>query len=238
MGHPYWPLFDLEIRTPRIVLRYVDDDLAVELAALAAKGIHDPSTMPFSIPWTDAEPGGDLERSSLQWFWRGRAELKAERWDINLAVICDGNVVGTGGLVADDFPTMRSIETGSWLGREFQGRGIGKELRAASLHLIFAGFDADYATTGAWHDNAASLGVTRGLGYTEVGRRRARRRTQPDTLIGFEMARLHWETIRRDDIDLAGIEAVREQLATARPDLESLTEDGDQLGEGGAEVAE
>ena len=106
------------------------------------------------------------------------------------------------------------------------------------MHLIFAGFDADYATTGAWHDNAASLGVTRGLGYTEVGRRRARRRTQPDTLIGFEMARLHWETIRRDDIDLAGIEAVREQLATARPDLESLTEDGDQLGERGAEVAE
>jgi RimJ/RimL family protein N-acetyltransferase len=238
MAHPYWPLFDLEVRTPRIVMRYVDDDLAVELAALAAKGIHDPSTMPFSIPWTDAAPGGELERESLQWFWRGRAELKPVRWDFNLAVICDGIVVGTGGLVAEDFPTMRSIETGSWLGREYQGQGIGKELRAASLHLIFAGFDADYATTGAWHDNAASLGVTRALGYTEVGRRRARRRDKPDTLVGFEMPRRHWETIRRDDIEVIGIDAVREQLGTARPDLESLAKEGDELGERSAEVAE
>ena len=43
MGHPYWPLFDLEVRTPRITMRYVDDDLAVEMATLAAKGIHDPA---------------------------------------------------------------------------------------------------------------------------------------------------------------------------------------------------
>ena len=31
------------------------------------------------------------------------------------------------------FRTLRTFETGSWLGREFQGRGIGKEMRAATL---------------------------------------------------------------------------------------------------------
>ena len=40
MAHPYWPLFDLVVRTPRLVLRYVDDALAVDLATLAASGIH------------------------------------------------------------------------------------------------------------------------------------------------------------------------------------------------------
>jgi RimJ/RimL family protein N-acetyltransferase len=216
MGHPYWPLFDLEVRTPRITMRYIDDDLAFELVELAAKGIHDPATMPFGIPWTDVEPP-ELQRQSLQFYWRGRAELTPDRWSLGFAVLVDDVVVGGGGLVSDDFPVMRGVETGSWLGREHQGQGIGKELRAASLHVIFEGFDADVAATGAWHDNTASLGVTRSLGYTETGRRRARRRDRPDTQIGFEMPRAHWETIRRDDIELIGIEPVREFLGTARP---------------------
>lgn len=62
----YWPLFDLEVRTPRLTLRYVDDDLAEQLATLAAGGVHDPSFMPFSTPWTDAPPG-ELERNTVQY---------------------------------------------------------------------------------------------------------------------------------------------------------------------------
>ena len=49
MSHPYWPLFDLEVRTTRLTLRYVDEALAVELAELHG-GIHDPATMPFCGP--------------------------------------------------------------------------------------------------------------------------------------------------------------------------------------------
>jgi hypothetical protein len=41
--------------TPRLELRYVDDELGAELAELATQGIHDPGFMPFSVPWTDAE---------------------------------------------------------------------------------------------------------------------------------------------------------------------------------------
>ena len=51
-----WPLFDLGVTTPRLSLRYVTDDLGEELAELAAQGIHDPVTMPFSEPWTDVAP--------------------------------------------------------------------------------------------------------------------------------------------------------------------------------------
>ena len=35
MGHPYWPLFDLVIRTPRLELRPPTDDDVVAIVALA-----------------------------------------------------------------------------------------------------------------------------------------------------------------------------------------------------------
>lgn len=211
MGHPYWPLFDLEVRTPRLTLRYLDDALGVEVAALGARGVHDPEVMPFSVPWTDAE-SPYLERGSFQFWWRSRAETTPEHWTLNFAVIVDDVVVGAGGLGASEFAVLRSFETGSWLGREHQGRGIGTELREAALHLGFAGFGAEFATTGAFADNAPSLGVTRHLGYQPEGSRRVVRRGEPADLLGFTMPRSHWETIRRDDITLHGIEPARDLL--------------------------
>ncbi len=210
-----WPLADLQVVTPRLVLRYVSDELGEQLAALAAKGIHDPATMPFSEPWTDV-PSPQLERNALQFYWRNRAELSPARWNLDLAVLVDADVVGMCSVHAEAFPQNRSLTTGSWLGRAFQGRGLGKEMRQAALHLIFAGFDADLAVTRAWHDNTASLGVTRSLPYIETGTTVETRRDQPDTMVRFEMTSRQWATIRRDDIRLVGIEAVRTQLETAR----------------------
>jgi RimJ/RimL family protein N-acetyltransferase len=217
MAHPHWPLFDLEVRTPRLTLRPVTDDMAVELAALAAQGIHDPARMPFGIPWTRAE-SPELERRALQFHWRCRADMSAERWSINFAVVVDGDVVGSTGLMADDFPRLRQFETGSWLGRAYQGRGIGTEMRLATLAVGFDGFEAEWATTGAWHDNAASLGVTSRLGYSPTGHRRMVRNDQaPDVLLAFEMSRAHYvEHLRRDDIELVGVEPVRELLGIGR----------------------
>lgn len=212
-----WPLADLQVVTPRLVLRYVTDEVGEQLAALAAKGIHDPATMPFSEPWTDV-PSPQLERNALQFYWRNRAELSPARWNLDLAVLADDEVVGMCSVHAEAFAQNRSLTTGSWLGRACQGRGgLGKEMRQAALHLIFAGFDADVAVTRAWHDNAASLAVTRSLPYVETGTTVETRRDQPDTMVRFEMTPRRWATIRRDDIGLVGIEAVRTQLGgTAR----------------------
>ena len=214
MAH-IWPLFDLQVVTPRLVLRYIDDELSVQLATLAAKGIHDPATMPFSEPWTDV-PSPLLERNSMQYYWRNRAETSVERWNLDLAVLVDDSVVGMCSVHAEQFPRNRSLTTGSWLGQAHQGQGLGKELRQAALHLIFAGFDADLAVTRVWHDNAASLGVTRSLPYTETGTTAEDRRDRPDTMVRFEMTSSQWATIRRDDIRLVGVEAVGEQLGTHR----------------------
>jgi RimJ/RimL family protein N-acetyltransferase len=127
-------------------------------------------------------------------------------------VLVDGQAIGSCDVGADDFSTLRQFSTGSWLGREFQGQGLGKEFRMAALTLGFDGFGAEFALTGMWHDNHPSRGVTESLGYQFEGRRRARRRDEPDEMLGYRMARTRWEHIRRNDITLHGVDRAREFL--------------------------
>ena len=171
--------------------------------------------MPFAVPWTDAV-SPELERNTVAYFRQTRAEVSTEHWDVPMAVLVDGTAVGVCAVTADGFPTRRIVSTGSWLGRRHQGRGLGREMRAAALHLIFAGFDADVARTAAWHDNAASLGVTRSLPYVQTGWSRQSRRGVLDTMLEFTMTRDQWEPMRRSDIQLVGVDAVVDQLALRR----------------------
>ncbi|HYN35192.1 MAG TPA: GNAT family protein [Ilumatobacteraceae bacterium] len=214
MGNDHWPLLDLEVRTPRLSLRYLDDVLAELLLAVAAAGVHDPATMPFTIPWTDL-PSPQMEQEAMRFYWTSRADTRPGSWNLLFAVVVDDTVIGSIDLRSNDFPRLREFGTGSWIGREFQGRGYGKELRAAALALGFDGLGAEVAHTSAWHDNAASLGVTRSLGYEPVGTKRALRRGEPDEQLTFRMSRDHWATIRRDDITLHGIDAAREFLGVS-----------------------
>jgi len=213
--HAYWPFFDLRVVTPDIELVPIDDDVATRLARLAADGVHDPGTMPFAFAWTDfASP--ELERNALRFHWRNRAELSPESWVLNFGVVVDGELVGSTGMGANGFPDSRTFETGSWLGRRFQGRGIGRRMRVATLQLGFDGFGALVATTAAFHDNAASLGVTRSLGYTHTATTRKPRRGTEDDSLSFEMARAHFDAhVRRDGVRLEGVEACLSLLGLA-----------------------
>ena len=212
MPHPYWPLFDLVVRTPRLTVRYLDDALAAELATLAAAGIHDAGAMPFAIPWTDV-PSPELERNAFRFYWQSRAETTPASWNLNFAVLEDDEVVGSTSIIANSFPAVRAFETGSWLGRRFQGRGVGTEMRVASLHLGFLGFGASTATTGAFEDNQASLGVTRKLGYQPNGVALHERRGERARSQRFLMTRQYFlEHVRRDDVEITGDAAVRDLL--------------------------
>lgn len=207
-----WPLFDLRVSTPRLSLCYLTDELGLQLAELAAHGIHDPAAMPFAEPWTDA-PAPELQRNALRYYWRCRAETCREKWDLNFAAVDRrGQVVGMCTLHAQRFPTVRTASTGSWLGLAFHRQGLGREMRQAALHLLFDGLDGRRATTRAWHDNTASLGVTRALPYTADGATEELRRTQPDTMLSFSMTRQQWRTVRRTDIELTGTGAARRFL--------------------------
>jgi RimJ/RimL family protein N-acetyltransferase len=200
-----WPLFGLRIETPRLLLRYPTDDDLDALNAVAAQGIHDPDVMPFEIPWTD-DPPDVRPRNSLQFWWAMRANWKPTRWVLNLVVREGKTIVGVQDLLGAEFAVTRQVATGSWLGAAYQGRGVGKEMRAAVLHLAFAGLGAERATSAAFEDNAASLKVSRALGYVENGDEIKVTRGQPRRAIRCILEREVWQKNRRDDIQIHGLE--------------------------------
>ena len=163
-----WPLRHLVLRTPRLELRPDDDAGLLELVEEAYHGVHPPERMPFLVPWTDTDPD-DLGRRILQHHWSVRARLDARDWTIHFLVRRGGRVVGTQGLSGKDFAATREVSTGSWLGTRHQGQGLGTEMRAAVLQLAFDHLGARTARSGAFTDNAASLAVSRRLGYREDG---------------------------------------------------------------------
>lgn len=209
MGNEYWPLFDLRILTPRLEIRLPTDDDLVTLARLASKGVHDPATMPFLYPWTD-EPSPQLERGMLQWGWRHRAEWTANNWTFNGAVVVEDKVVGVQSLSATDFAERRVLKSGSWLGLEHQGQGIGKEMRSAILAFAFDGLEAVEARSGGFADNESSLSVSRTLGYEETGRRSVIRRGVAAELVDVTLTRSKWALMKHVRVDIRGLDECRE----------------------------
>jgi RimJ/RimL family protein N-acetyltransferase len=205
-----WPLFGLRFTPPRVDMRYVDDELAGALMELAATaGVHRPDFMPFGIPWTRFEPP-KLQQQGMQHYWRVRAEVSADLWHLPFAVHVDGELVGVQDVGAQRFAVTRSVATGSWLALPHQGKGIGKEMRAAVLHLAFDSLGAEVAHTSAFADNPSSIGVTRSLGYRDNGFAIDDREGKPTKHLRFVLERGDW--VRRDDITVEGVDACRELL--------------------------
>ena len=201
----HWPLFGLRVRTPLLELRYPDDQLVAEVAELAAKGIHERGFRPFLQAW-DEVPPPHQQRNTLQHLWSTRASWTPSSWKCGLVVVADGQVVGLQTVLAESFATRRTVKTGSWLGQAHQGRGYGTEMRAAVLHLAFSGLEAVRAESGAWHDNAASLAVSRKLGYAENGDEWLVRGDEPDREVRLVLTRERWAQHRRHDIELLSLE--------------------------------
>jgi RimJ/RimL family protein N-acetyltransferase len=211
-----WPLFGLVLRTPRLELRIPSLEQLAALAELADEGVHDPAAMPFLVPWTDLPPG-ERGRSVLQYQWSRWAALSPQRWTLEFAVLDDGEPVGIQGVSGTEFAVTREVQTGSWLGRRHQGRGIGTEMRAAVLHLAFAGLGADWAVSSSATDNPASIGVSRKLGYADDG-------IQLETVRGarridqrFRLDRDAWAGRRTVPVRIEGLEPCRELLGAVSP---------------------
>lgn len=209
-----WPLFGLELRTPRLRLNPLCDDDLAELIAVARRGVHDPAVMPFASPWTDAPPD-ELPGNVLRYFWRSRAAHAPENWMLHFVVRHGGEVLGIQELMADRFAVRRVVGTGSWLGRSHQGRGYGIEMRCAVLMFAFDELGAVRAETEAFADNPASLGVTQHLGYQPNGDALLERR--PGEVAENQRFVVTAETFRRPDWSLAvaGLQACRAELGAA-----------------------
>ena len=206
MDATIWPFAALTIRTPRLELRYPDDQDLVALAHLAAEGIHDPSSMPFNVPWTRAESPA-LERGLLQFAWVRRAALTRDDWSLPFVVCDDGQPVGVQDVSATQFAVRRTVETGSWLVQRAQGRRIGTEMRAAVLHFAFAGLGAEEAFSGSYTDNPASAAVSGHNGYQPNGEEIRAREGEAARLQHWVLTRARWTPQRRDDITIDGLDA-------------------------------
>jgi RimJ/RimL family protein N-acetyltransferase len=195
----------LRLRTPALELRWPSLDDLGALAELAALGVHDPAVQPFMVAWTDASPD-ERALSTLQYHWSRWASWKPSDWVLELVVVRDGAVVGTQGIGGRDFALLREVSTGSWLGRHYQGRGIGTEMRAAVLHLAFEGLQAEHAVSGAFEDNAASLAVSRKLGYRDDGIEWHAVRDRPVLMRRLRLTRADWQAARTVPVQIHGLE--------------------------------
>jgi hypothetical protein len=65
-------------------------------------------------------------------------------------------------------------------------------MRRGVLALAFGPLQAEYAISSAWHDNHASLGVSRALGYVDNGVERHRRGDDVDDMAHLRLSRDAW----------------------------------------------
>ena len=147
-----------------LTLRWLSDDDLPALVEVVRDGVHDPGFMPFSFPWTKADPA-ELPANTLRFLWSRRAEITPDDWNLNFGVFEGERVVGVQEVTAKHFATLRVVQTGSWLGLAHQGRGIGTLMRQLACALAFDQLGAVECRSGAFTDNAASLGVSRKVGY-------------------------------------------------------------------------
>jgi RimJ/RimL family protein N-acetyltransferase len=190
-----WPLFGLRLTTPRLELRPVQDHELPSAVAAARTGIHEPGRNPFSTPWTEL-PAEELAPNMARWHWRCRAEFSPESWTLLLGIWHDDEFIGCQDVGARNFATLKTVSTGSWLKQSVQGRGLGKEMRAAVALYAFDWLGAEVAESEAASWNEASLGVSRSLGYELNGTTRKAWGSQVETV---QHVRLTPETFKRPD---------------------------------------
>jgi RimJ/RimL family protein N-acetyltransferase len=203
-----YPLLDVRVTTPRLELRGATDDLLDELAEVVRAGGTRADPAPYDDPMSFYEPDPDLRVARwLRAIWRRRGEVEPGAWRLYFVVVVDGRPVGEQTLLGVDFSTFGTVTTFSWLAADQRGRGLGREMREAVLHLAFEGLGAKEASSDAFVDNHGSNAISRRLGYEPNGVDWATRQGEPAQLNRWRLTREGWEQRRRDDVQLHGVEA-------------------------------
>jgi RimJ/RimL family protein N-acetyltransferase len=121
----------------------------------------------------------------------------------------DGLAIGAQSIHAQEFAIHRTVDTGSWIGRAWQGRGLGTEMRGAVLAFAFEGLGAQAAESSAFLDNTASNRVSRKLGYEENGRGSLAPEGVARETQRFRMTVETWRSRARPAVTIEGLEACR-----------------------------
>ena len=169
MSLDLYPPLNVRVITPTLELHGATDELLARLLLLVRAGVAGGSPDVFDDPMSLYEDNPVRERRWLQSIWRGRGTVRPEQWRLYFVVMVDGKAVGMQDVLGNNFDDFRTVSTFSWLAPGARGRGLGREMRAAILHLAFEGFGAAEATSEAFFDNVASNRVSEVLGYQPDG---------------------------------------------------------------------
>lgn len=205
----WWPLFDLAVRTPRLELRYADDELLLALGDLMTDDVLGGGS-PFDGDSSFYVDPPERQRRSLLRSWELRGRTSPDFWVLQLVVLVDGEVAGIQAVTGIEFPAVRTAETASWIAADRQRQGLGREARAAALQLAFEGLGALRAVSEAFEDNVASRRVSESLGYEPNGTAWYTRRGEAAPMQRYVLPRERW--LRRDDVELVGVTEARELL--------------------------
>ncbi|WP_147917470.1 GNAT family N-acetyltransferase [Ruania zhangjianzhongii] len=207
------PLLALTVTTPVLQLCGATEELLDRLAAHVRNGQADAEPPPFDDPISLYEADPELRvQKWRQGINRGRVRFDSDSWRLYFAVVVDGEPVGMQDLLGARDGNDRTVTTFSWLAAAFRGRGIGREMRHAILHLAFDGLGASEATSSAFTDNSGSNAVSRALGYEPDGIEWQTRRGQRAPMQRWRLTRAVWQRERRDDIRLDDVQAASVRL--------------------------
>jgi RimJ/RimL family protein N-acetyltransferase len=161
-----WPLPGLRLRCREVSLRPVREADLPELAALLPADFEQDPRLELFPGLSAAQ---NQRRLFHQGYWRSLGTWSPSSWVLHFAVTHQGQLVGVQTLEAENFPVLRTVDSASWLVPRVRGRGLGVAMRTAVLGLSFDHLGAVAAVSSAVRGNAASLGVSRRIGYAENG---------------------------------------------------------------------
>jgi len=206
--HRYWPLFDLRLSTPDLRLQPMTEADLEPIADL----------LPDDVEQDQDEAGYDIGEPRIgrgivshQAYWRAYGIWRPQSWRLPFVVrSAAGEILGVQELEASDFLTLRTVDSSSFLVTPARGRGFGKQMRIAVLALAFGPLAAEAAITSAWHDNHASLGVSRAVGYRPNGESLHAHPGRVDVLVHLRLLRAHWLASGiGDQVGITGFDACR-----------------------------
>lgn len=204
MPYSYWPLFDLVVATRDLVLTPVTETDLARAADLLPPDVElDPAATRYEL--SDER----LQRGIVthQHYWTCYGTWNPLAWRLPFAVRRDGEYIGCQELEGTDFPTLRSVDSSSYLVGGARGHGLGKQMRQAVLALAFGPLGARAAVTSAWRDNDSSLGVSRALGYRPNGETLHRRGEDVDVMVHMRLTRADWLATGADEqVRISGFE--------------------------------
>lgn len=165
--------------------------------------------MPFADGWS-ALPSPERERALLRRHWSNRVNFDTDNWCLSVVVVLDDTVIGCQEVSAEKFMLRRVTQSArSWIGREYQSRGFGKEARAAALRLMFDGLGAHAAVTGVFSNNLISQRLVERLGYERNGRDVAVTGTGGAIdVLKYRLTKARWAETSRAmyDVEIEGLE--------------------------------